>query len=161
MKGKLTIDKPRKICDICSNPAIYNVKRVMSYEDLGRKAEEITVLDKTQLKYFMDNTASLRNLPREERSKITINRVRNLAWTYGNNEGERRIVDTISNMYENILIFTDMLRSLKTVDEAAYYRRVKIRNKLIAARYKKPRVYPTCYYVCSETCLNMLILQRT
>lgn len=161
MKGKLTIDKPHKICDICSNPAIYNVKRIMSYEDCGRKAEEITVLNKTQLNYFMEKTASLRSLPRKERGRINISLIHKLVWTYGNNEDERRIVGSISNMYENILIFADMLRSLKTVDEAAYYRRVKIRNKLIAARHKKPRVYPTCYYVCSETCLNMLILQRT
>lgn len=170
IKGKLTIDinKPVHTCFVCNAGALYNVKNIKSYNEAGcGGGTKITPLPDNMLNlcFMLLNKYNLSARP-SDRTQINGYRfhqaVRNELNKSTFNVELKSYNDGVSTEFSyHCDIFSRMLRKLVKVDKKAYYRQVASYNKKIDQRNAKPRTYPTCWYVCSEECLNMLILQKS
>ena len=172
IKGKLTIGEPERNCNVCGSGALFNVKNIKSYNEAGWGGGKVVpALPEELVDYILTNCPTIlkyRAIPFGERKKLNkyritgdiSNEVIDLA---RKKEFPKSFEEALAEMrsYEQFEVFAIMLKTLVFINKKAYYRKVKSFNKKMEKRNSKPRTYPTCWYVCSEECLNMLILQES
>ncbi len=174
IKGKLSIGSYAHNCYVCSGAGIYNVKNIKSYNEAGwglRHAIEpmpdclldfILTKCPTVTKYLTLTFAERKTKSKSYRlcsdisnDLVTLNYDKKMPAEVAS------IYSSLDGKYEQIFIIASMLRKLVFINKKAYLRNVANFNKKTVKLNAKPRTYPTCWYVCSEECLNMLILQKS
>jgi len=177
IKGKLTIGNPERTCYVCGSGALFNVKNIKSYNEAGwGGGSKITPIPDKFLdfcfmlmqKYDLKSHPSQRvrvngyQFHQAVRNEINKTEFKEEFKLYNGTVGKGGVGESLGATFSvHCEIFSNMLRKLVKVDKKAYYRQVASYNKRMDKRNSKPRTYPTCWYVCSEECLNMLILQKS
>ncbi len=172
IKGKLTIGNPAHTCYVCGEGALFNVKNIKSYNEAGWGGGKVVpALPEELVDYILTNCPTIlkyRAVPFGERKNIPKYRIiscisNELIDLIQKKQVPKSSAEALAEMrsYEQFEVFAIMLKTLVFINKKAYYRKVKSFNKKMEKRNSKPRTYPTCWYVCSEECLNMLILQKS
>ena len=160
---KLSIVGPDKICDICKSGALYNVKNNSSHKDQGYAANHLDDLTDEQMDLFFTRLKPYFEDGKVRKPVRAYQLQRELCNDFHGATKDIKgdaILAKMNSLHEYCQVFGGMIRTLEKIDHAAFKRRIDMRNRLYVKRNAMVRVYPTCWWVCSETCLNLLILKQ-